>query len=489
VTSGATLYGLAFPPYDRAWAAWIALVPLLLAVRGRSGVEAFCCGLAYGVVCSATVAGWLVATMVSFFGLSPLLGRLVAALYGLVFWGAAFGVFAAGAARLLGSRRPTIAAVGIAALWVATELLRGRVLGQPWCLLGYSQHADVALIQLSALTAVYGVSFLVALGNVAAADALVLLRTGRVRGALRPLVLPAALVATAWIAGARVVPATPVEGTLPVSIIQTNVPPAVRWTRAYTDRQIMAHTRMTDELGPQARGGLVVWPENAVPRYLEVEPGLVALLRSVALRHDSDLLFGVPRFDHGHTYNSVRLVTAAGRNGGHYDKQRLVLFAEANPLRPAGQSGPGENPTRFSAGHDPGVLRGTIPVGVSVCHEVLFPDLAARAVAAGAQLLVNVSNDGWLDPATGVASRQHAAMAVFRAVETRRHLARAATTGISAVVDPYGRVVAALAPDEPGVLHAHVDGRTGLTPYARLGDVFALGCLLVAAAALAWLRR
>ena len=110
-------------------------------------------------------------------------------------------------------------------------------------------------------------------------------------------------------------------------------------------------------------------------------------------------------------------------------------------------------------------------------------------MAAGAQLLVNVSNDGWLDPATGVASRQHAAMAVFRAVETRRHLARAATTGISAVVDPYGRVVAALAPDEPGVLHARVDGRTGLTPYARLGDVFALGCLLVAAAALAWLRR
>jgi apolipoprotein N-acyltransferase len=123
-------------------------------------------------------------------------------------------------------------------------------------------------------------------------------------------------------------------------------------------------------------------------------------------------------------------------------------------------------------------------MGVSVCHEVLFPDLAARAVAAGAALLVNVSNDGWLDPATGVASRQHAAMAVFRAVETRRWLARAATTGISAVVDPYGRVVASVPPDTPGLLQARVMPRTDLTPYVRLGDAFAAGCVLVAAAAL-----
>jgi len=459
-------------------------VPLLLAVRGRASGEAFLFGLAYGFVCSATVANWLATTMVTFFGMSPVAGRLAAAVYGLAFWGTGFGLFAAGAARLMGSSRPVRAAVGTAALWVATELLRGRLFGQPWCLLGYSQHASLPLIQLAAVTAVYGVSFLVALGNVAVAQAMVRLRAGQPREAWRPLALPAALAAAAWLGGARVLPAAPLDGTLPIAIVQTNVPPAKRWTRAYTDRQIMAHARMLDGLGPEARGGLIVWPENAVPRHLEAEPGLAGLLGQLAARHGSDLLFGAPRFSDGHTYNSVRLITAAGRYGGHYDKQRLVILAEADPFGTAPQSGPEENPTRFTAGREPGVLRGVVPMGVSVCHEVLFPDLAARAVAAGAELLVNVSNDGWLDPATGIASRQHAAMAVFRAVETRRWLARAATTGISAVVDPYGRVVASVPPDTPGLLQARVAPRTDLTPYARLGDAFAAGCVLVAAAAL-----
>jgi apolipoprotein N-acyltransferase len=489
VASGAVLYGLAFPPYDWAALAWVALVPLLLIVRGRPMSEALASGVAYGFACSATVAGWLSHTMVSFFGFSPLPGLLVASLYALVFWGAAFGIFAAGAARLLASRKPALAAIGTASLWVAMELVRGRILGQPWCLLGYSQHENLPLIQLSAVTAVYGVSFLVALGNVAIAEAIVGVASGNLRRAFRSLLLPAALAAATWIVGSRLVPDRPFAGTLPVAIVQTNVPPSVRWTRAYTDAQIAAHTRMTERLGTEARGGLIVWPENAVPRHLEAEPGLAALLAGIAARHGSDLLFGAPRSADGHTYNSVRLLAAAGHYGGHYDKQRLVLVAEANPLRPAPPSGPDENPTGFTPGSGTGVLRGVVPVGVSVCHEVLFPDLIARAVGAGAEILVNVSNDGWLDPATGAASRQHAAMAVFRAVETRRYLARAATTGISAVVDPYGRIVAALPPDTAGVLQARVDARRDVTPYVRVGDAFALGCVVVALVALYASRR
>jgi apolipoprotein N-acyltransferase len=131
------------------------------------------------------------------------------------------------------------------------------------------------------------------------------------------------------------------------------------------------------------------------------------------------------------------------------------------------------------------VLHNAVSPGVSICHEVLFPELSASAVRAGAELLVNISNDGWLDPVTGVASRQHFAMAAFRAVETRRYLARAATTGISGIIDPYGRVSAALPAGDSGVLHGEVRGRTDLTPYARVGDVFALGCVLLAAAAVA----
>ena len=485
VAAGAILYGLAFPPHDHAALAWIALVPLLLVVRGRSTWNAFLCGVAYGFTCSATVAGWLAMTLARFFQLPTPAGVLVGALYGLTFWGIAFGLFAAGSARVLASHRPVSATISIAALWVATELLRGRVMGQPWCLLGYSQQAQIPLIHISALTAVYGVSFLVALGNAAIAEALALLSARRPLAALRPPLLAAGVVAAAWIGGARVVPEESVPGRMDVALVQTNVPPAVHWSRAYTDHQILTHTSMTDEHVPRHGTRLTIWPENAVPRYLEVEPGLAALLAKIARRNNTDLLFGGPRFDQGRSYNSARLITAAGRNGGFYDKQRLVLFAEANPLRTPAPSAPDENPEQFTAGENPRPLRDSLELGVSICHEVLFPELSASAAYAGAQLLVNVSNDGWLDPHTGVASAQHFAMAPFRAVETRRYLVRAATTGISGAIDPYGRVLASLPAGQAGVLHVHVDGRAALTPYTRVGDVFALGCVLLAVAAVA----
>jgi apolipoprotein N-acyltransferase len=231
-----------------------------------------------------------------------------------------------------------------------------------------------------------------------------------------------------------------------------------------------------------------VWPENAVPRYLESEPGVAAHLAALARRHGSDLLFGAPRFADGRSYNSVRLITAAGHDGGHYDKQRLVFVAETNPLRPAWSEQPSDNPRQFAAGEGPGVLRSFVPLGVSVCHEILFPELSSRAVHAGAGLLVSVSHDGWLDPGSGVASEQHFAMAVFRSVETRRYLVRATTTGISGVIDPFGRVIASLPVGARGALVTPVAELSGLTPYARLGDVFGLACVVVVAAALVWRR-
>src|SRR5262249_29696748 len=148
-----------------------------------------------------------------------------------------------------GSRRPLLGVLATAALWVATELLRGRIFQQPWVLLGYSQHAHVALIQISALTGVYGVSFLLALVNAAIAEAV--MRGGAAGGIvdrLGALALPAAVAAVVWLGGGlaarRALPAP----TRLVAVVQTDVPPAVHWTRAFTDYQVMDHTRLTDEL-------------------------------------------------------------------------------------------------------------------------------------------------------------------------------------------------------------------------------------------------
>ena len=488
VLLGAALYALSLPPWDWEWLGWVALVPLLLVVRGRPPLWALGYGALYGYACSCAVAGWLAQAMGRYFGVGLPLGFLAGSGYAVAFWGGAFGLFAAGAAVLSRSGGSVAASASIPALWVATELLRGRVCGQPWALLGYSQHAHTALIQIAALTAVYGVSFLVAFGNAAIAEAIVLVTArARTRQVLATLALPLVLTVPVWAAGALIAHRGPFGGfaARPVAVVQTNLPPAFEWTRAYTDREVMAHLQATDRLPLTSRPALIVWPEHAVPRYLEDEPLLAAQLGELSARHGADILFGAPRYDAGRTYNSVRLITASGHNGGYYDKQRLVLGAEANPFTPSAAAGPSESPRQFSAGSGPGVIKSFLPLGVSICHEVLFPELAARAVRAGAALLVNVSNDGWLDRGSGVASRQHFAMAVFRAVETRRYLVRAATTGVSGMIDPYGHVEATLGPGEVGVLTAPVAGRGGLTPYVRLGDAFAFACVLAAVGALA----
>src|SRR5204862_4433705 len=152
------------------------------------------------------------------------------------------------------------------------------------------------------------------------------------RRLLATLALPVMLVAPRWLAGAIVAERGPVGGfaARPVAVVQTNLAPAFEWTRAYTDREVMAHLQALDQLPHTTRPALIVWPEHAVPRYLEDEPLLAAQLGELSARHGADILFGAPRYDAGRTYNSVRLITASGHNGGYYDKQRLVLVSEAN---------------------------------------------------------------------------------------------------------------------------------------------------------------
>jgi apolipoprotein N-acyltransferase len=164
-----------------------------------------------------------------------------------------------------------------------------------------------------------------------------------------------------------------------------------------------------------------------------------------------------------------------------------VAFAEDHPLGSASATDP-DSPSEFTPGRTAGLLQGFVKLGVSICHEIVYPELVHRSVRDGAELLVNVSNDGWLDGRSGVASRQHFAMSVFRAVEARRYLIRGAITGVSGIVDPIGRVVSSLGSNESGVLAAEVAGRRELTPYVRFGDAFAVACAIVSLAALAHRR-
>ena len=358
---------------------------------------------------------------------------------------------------------------------------------QPWDLLGYTQHGTLEIIQVAAWTGVYGVSFLLALVATTVVEAIVRLATGRgLWMALRPAVPCFAVIAATWALGASILQrgltasdmsAAPAR---PVSVVQTNVTPALHWTPGYTAKQVASHLSATATIPDAAEPALIVWPENAVPRYLETDPALASTLSRVARQRKADLLFGAPRDGETSVYNSVRLITAVGRNGGHYDKRRLVWLAERKPWT-APSTGADPDPKSFAAGTAPGVLQSFVRLGVSVCHEIIHPDLITDSVRHGAELLVNVANDSWITgPSQSPAYRQHLAMAAFRAVETRRYLVRAALTGMSAIVDPFGRIVDALPPDHRGVLTVPVRGIDVMTWYVRSHDAFAWLCVLTA---------
>jgi apolipoprotein N-acyltransferase len=471
VAAGAGLYALALPPFDCAALAWVTLVPLLVVVRGRRAMYAFGYGAAYGFVMGWAITWWLAQAVAGYFGSGILQGGLAMSAAYVVAVSSTVGVFAAGSAVLLRSTPGVLGELAVAALWVIVELIRGRVFAQPWALLGYSQYEHTALIQVAALTGVYGVSFLLALGNVGIAEAI------RSRG-LRPLAMPAALAAAVWLGGAgflRTAGETP-SVVRDVAVVQSNVPPAFEWTRSYAEHQLLTNVRLTDE-GVGGAPALIVWPENALTLYFESEPFLGRELGRMTGRHRADLLVGGPRYEDGHTFNSARLLHPGGGFGGAYDKQRLVLFAEAPPLEGPVAAEASESPRAFTAGRTPGVLPSFVPVGVSICHEILYPDIVHGAVANGAQLLVNIANDGWLDGGFGVASRQHFAMSVFRAVEAHRYLVRAATTGVSGIIDPRGRVLVALAPGTAGVVATEVGALSAITPYVAHGDAFGYACL------------
>jgi apolipoprotein N-acyltransferase len=489
VLAGSAIGALSLPPFDYSALAWLTIVPLLVVLRTATVPAGFAYGLLYGCGYGWATSWWAVQAVTRYFDMSLPLASLGMLVFYVAIFAPSFGLFGAGAACLLRKLRAPVSAIAIPCLWVVHELVRDRVVGQPWNLLGYSQHGNPGLIQIAAVTGVYGVSFLLVVGNFALMTAALQLWAGRKLRAFTAIFSALSLVVVVWSAGmSKMRPSLRAWGkSRTVAVVQTGVPPAQEWTRAYAEQQLRAHLAATETL--KTRPSLIVWPENSITQYLESDPLLGAQLGELAEHHGADLLFGAPRFEDGHTFNSVRLITADGRYGGHYDKQRLVLFAEAGLLAGPTATGPSPSPREFSAGSEPGVLQTVMPVGVSICHEITYPDLVRRTVRDGAELLVNVSNDGWLDPGQGVATWQHLAMTTLRAVETRRYVVRAATTGVSAVIDPFGRVVASLAPGTSGVLEAPVVSRRNWTTYVRVGDAFALACLLFVLPMLMPLRR
>lgn len=484
------LFACAFPPVDRGALAFVALVPLLVAVRGASLRVA--CGLAWlaGTIGCTTAVGASIFVAARDYGGGlgyPLaLALVLPQLHGAL----PFALFGLGARALQAERRaPAVTAIALAALWVATEMLRARAgYGLPWILLAHAQHARPWILQVADLGGAPAVSWTVALVNAGLALALDPARSWRNRGtlaALGALVLAAVASYGTYALGAWEHVAGP---TLEVALVQPAVPAQWRTSLAGVPR-VAARLRELTGDAAHGRPRLVVWPENAIAIPIEANPRLVADA-AAPLDGETRVLLGGSRVVAAGSpgaplRNAAYLVDRSGTVHGVYDKRRLTPFGEYVPwpLRLVVSM-----PDLYAPGSDAALLAvDGHPLGLTICAEAIDADLVRADVAAGAELLVNLAHDGWF---AGAAARaQHFHAAALRAVENRRAVLRATSDGITAVVDARGVPVAMAPVGAPAILAATVPLIRARTPYTRVGDAFGWGCVALALGGMIAARR
>jgi len=481
-SASGVLLALSFPKFGHPAFGWIALAPLLLAVAGPPPARprAFFLGLTTGIVYFVGTLYWITRVMAVYGGFQPWVAVLLNA--ALIAYLALFpAIFAAIVARLASvfGWRGMIAAPCV---WVATELGRTYVLtGFPWVLLGYSQATVLPIAQLASVFGVYGISALVA--SVSAAAVLA-------RRILPAVVAGALVVGTATWGTLRIRSETLTHAgeAVRVGLVQGNVEQAEKFEAARANEIFDSYLAMTRQaIGYGAE--LVVWPESSTPFMFEEDPASAARVRAIAREARVSILLGSDQIERGRPdkyYNSAFLVRRDGTTAGVYRKMHLVPFGEYVPLRrllffaaPLVEAvGAG-----FFAGEKPELLPvdGHL-ISAAICYEIVYPDLVRQFVRGGSELLATITNDAWFGRTS--APYQHFAQASMRAVEEGRYLVRSANTGISGIVDPYGRVLRESSIYERAVILGEARYLHASTFYQRHGDVFAYSCLALTIAML-----
>ena len=490
VLSGGLLT-LSFPRFGHPAFAWIALVPLLVAVvRSRDLIRVFAFGLLAGCVHFASTLYWIPLVMVEYGGLSTPVSWGVHLLF--VAYLALFpALFAVGTAILHRGWGP-VGLLYAPAVWVTSELGRLYLFtGFPWELLGYSQTPVLPVAQVASLVGVLGLSALVGLVNATLVFA-VMADDGRRWRALggTALVLSACVVFGIW----RLQTVSLIEDgpQLRVAAVQGNVAQDDKWNPTLTDAILDKYLELTrTAVAEGAR--LIVWPEAATPFAFESDPTRASSIRRIARDSGAHLLVGTTHItweDQPRQYNAVVMVDDMGETAGVYRKQHLVPWGEYVPLRQVlfFVSPLVETVGGFSAGPGSETLAmGNQLVGTAICYEIIYPGLVRGLVARGSRLLTTVTNDAWYGRTS--APYQHFQQATMRAIEQGRFLVRAANTGISGIVDPYGRVIASTPLFETHVVTADVRLLDGRTLYSRTGDVVAYACAVLTVLMLLFSRR
>ena len=482
--SGVLLF-LSFPSVGHPAFAWIALLPLLVTTaHASSALQAFRRGLLTGVVHFVGTIYWIPRVMEEFGGLSAALSWAVHLL--LVAYLALFPALFAVATWMLYRRFGAAAILVAPAVWVTSELGRIYVFtGFPWELLGYSQASVLWVAQLASVVGVLGVSALVASVSSSLAY-LVLVGRRRAGGVMVGMVT--LIVACLLFGHLRVRSGRWVEAGIPlrVAAVQGNIAQDDKWNPALREAILDKYLALTNQAADEG-ARLVVWPEAATPFAFQTD-ARAERIRGLARERGIHLLLGTTDLtwdDEPRYYNAAVLVDPQGETAGMYHKQHLVPFGEYVPMRDllSFVSPLVENVGGFSAGDAPVTLMmDDQPIGAVVCYEIIYPGLVRGLVTGGSRLLTTVTNDAWYGRTA--APYQHFQQATMRAIEQGRFLVRAANTGISGVIDPYGRVVAQTALFEDDVLTTDVRLIDAVTPYTRYGDLLAFACGLMTLALL-----
>ncbi|MGD2187476.1 MAG: apolipoprotein N-acyltransferase [Desulfobacterales bacterium] len=488
--SGLLLTG-SFPKIGLDWLAWFALIPLFTAIANLSAKESFRIGFIAGLVHYLTLLYWVVPVMRTY-GYLPLYLSFAI----LFLFAAVLALFPAVFSMVLVTigRTPVRCLISMPLLWVALEYIRSFILtGFPWALLGHAQYLRLHLIQISDLCGAYGISFLVVLSNTALFMVIthITKQTWQHKPVSRPPLAAAVILFVlgllfTWIYGAwrikitdQMIAASPTER---IAVVQGNIDQAVKWDPAFQSATIKTHNRLSLAVKSE-NPELIVWPESATPFYLFYDKEPTQKVIEGIQQADTDFLIGSPSFVRNQGdieyYNSAYLIRPGSKRIGKYDKSHLVPYGEYVPFKrwlpflgkvvaQVGDFRPGKPGKTLSWQKD-------ARIGVQICYEIIFPHLSRAMVINDAVVLVNITNDAWFGKTSG--PYQHFSMTIFRAVENRRALARAASTGISGFIDPAGRILASTPLLEEAALTRALPLIRNITFYTRFGDLFAQACL------------
>jgi apolipoprotein N-acyltransferase len=499
------------PPGRTAWG-WVGLLPLLLALLARRPegeprylLRSFLLAWICGVIWYAINCYWIYQTMFLYGGLPAPVSAGILLLFSLIM-GLYFGLFG----WLLGFVRRaagvSLALVLAPFLWIAIELLGAHLIKVPWDQLGYSQVGNFLLTRLAPYTGVYGISFVLVAVNVILTAGL-LARTPRTRWGL---LAGGAIAAVVLQAGTLLPPPpAPTEATAVLlqenlSVQESNLWMGPVWDentsrfREASERTCTPYLQGMPELNaqvvvPECRQpvpiSLVVWPEAPSP-FRENDPRLRTLMHDLTTATQAPVIVGNIAIDarpqHTDYYNAASVFTADGQLLGRYEKIHLVPWGEYIPYQDffsfahrltgnAGDLTHGSRRTVFRVkGHT---------YGVFICYESIFADEIRQFAANGAEVLVNISDDGWYGDTS--APWQHLNMARMRAIENRRWLLRDTNTGVTTAIDPYGRLTMSAPRHVFTSLAVRYGFRDDLTFYTRYGDLFAMLCGIISLAVLA----